>query len=209
MKSPARLPSAKRGFSLVEILTVVSILAIMMGISVTAFNQIQASTALSTAAGRVIDMLNLARQQAVARNRSVEVRFYELPDSADASKRVWRGMQLFIVEDAATIPLDRPNYFPVQVKMSDSATYSSFLDGSRSDMIQGSGSASGVSLPGVGLDYNYRAFRFKPDGSTSLATSAFATLHPVNATPSADAPAQNWIAVQLDPLNGRIQIFRP
>jgi len=198
-----------RAFSLVEMLVVISIIAILAGFSLPAMNQIQSATALSSASESLVDQLKLARQQAVTRNRPVEVRLYQLPDPSDASKKVWRGLQLFIVEEDGLVAAERPVYFPAQVRMADSATYSSLLDQSRVDVTQGSGADSGVTLPGVGGNYNYRAFRFRPDGSTSLASSAFATLYPGNAPTSGSAPAQNWFAVQIDSLTGAVQTFRP
>lgn len=204
-----RKNNSARAFSLVEMLVVISIIAILAGFSLPAMNQIQSATALSSASESLVDQLKLARQQAVTRNRPVEVRLYQLPDPTDGSKKVWRGLQLFIVEEDGLVAAERPIYFPPQIKMSDSATYSSLLDHARSDITQSTGASSGVALPGVGVDYSYRAFRFRPDGSTTLASSAFATLYPGNAPASGQAPAQNWFSVQVDSLTGAVQTFRP
>ncbi len=151
-----------RAFSLVEMLTVLSAIAILAGFSLPAVNQIQSASALSSASESLVDQLKLARQQAMTRNRPVEVRIYQLPDPADGSRKVWRGMQIFVVEDNGVVPSERPIFFPPMVRISDSATYSSLLDASRSDVVQGAGAASGIRLPDVGSNYSYRAFRFRP-----------------------------------------------
>ncbi|MFV0338374.1 MAG: Verru_Chthon cassette protein D [Chthoniobacterales bacterium] len=203
------IPATRRAFSLVETLTVIALIAVLAGLTLPAVNHIQSASALTTTSGQLMDLLNLARQQSLTQNRPVEVRFYKLPDPSDASRLLWRGVQIFKIDNGTATPLDRPSYFPPQVKISENTDYSNILDDSRSDITSGSGSDIGLSLPGVGTNYSYRAFRFRPNGTTTLASPIFATLQPSNARSEGNAPAANWFTVQVDSLNGSIQTFRP
>lgn len=205
----SRSVSSRHAFSLIEILTVISLIALLAGLSIPAFTQIQSASALAASSGKLVDLLHLARQQATTLGRPVEVRFYELPDPMDASKRVWRGVQLFLIDEGELAPLDRPVSLAPQVKIAESPNHSSLFDGARSDLSEASGTDAGVSLPGAGLNYRYRAFRFRPDGSTTLAEPVCATLQPVNGSAVGGAPSANWFAVQVDSLNGSVQTFRP
>lgn len=202
----------RRAFTILEVLAVLSVMAIMTGLSITAFSTVTAATTLTTASTQLTDQLRLARQMALSRNCQVEVRFYELSgtDLSDASSNPgWRAIQIFMVKDTGTAAVDKPSYFPRPIQLAVSDALSSFLDSSRPDIIQGRGTDVGVRLPGAGLNYNYRAFRFKPDGSTTLAEPIFATLHSANMPPRGDAPPKNWFTVQVDSLNGQVRTFRP
>ena len=70
---------------------------------------------------------------------------------------------------------------------------------------------------GIGLNYDYVAFRFLPDGSTNLpgksATDAngawFVTLQNINDKPVGTTPPNNFYTLQVDPVSGTLKQFRP
>ncbi len=76
MRAPAIRPSepATRGFTLVEMLVVVSILAIVTAISAPSFRSFTAGQQIKSAAYDLTSALLLARSEALKRNGSVELR---------------------------------------------------------------------------------------------------------------------------------------
>lgn len=61
------------GFSLVELMVVISILAILAGIGVPSFNEMIASQKVKAAASALYDSLLLARSEAIKRNGTVTI----------------------------------------------------------------------------------------------------------------------------------------
>jgi uncharacterized protein (TIGR02596 family) len=197
-------------FTLVELLVVMAIIAIIAGISLGALLQLTQSSALNTTTNLVVDQLNFARQQALTLNRRVEVRFYDLP-APNSSATIYRGLQSFVINESntATNAVSKPVIFPPQVQIASSITYSTLLDPSRTDIYTGTGSAALVQLPSVGLSYSYVAFRFRSDGSTTLTSSVLMTLNLINNPPVGSTLPKNWSTIQVDPLTGRVETFRP
>lgn len=198
----------KRAFSLVEVLGVMTVIAIIGLVSMAGVNQISRATALTTNSTRLIDQLNLARQTALSANRSVEVRFYQLTEPGSGTTRLWRGVQSFLIESSGARALDRPVYFTSRIQVAENSTLSNIFE-SRTDVTVGNGASAKVELPGVKLDYNYISFRFKPDGSTTLASPLYLTLHSANTPTSVTVPPRNFFTIQIDPITGRTQTFRP
>ena len=80
MNTKAPLSNA-RAFSLVELLVVISVIAIIAGFAVPAVTTMIRGSALAQGSQNIADQIVLARQLALSRNRSVEVRFYKFGDS--------------------------------------------------------------------------------------------------------------------------------
>lgn len=74
-------PGRKGAFTLVELLMVMAIMLVILGLVVINYPNIGKAGNLTNGAANFADMLNQARQSALALNRSVEVRFYYLPGS--------------------------------------------------------------------------------------------------------------------------------
>ncbi len=74
MKQPsASHPHRAAGFSLIELLTVVLIIGIIAGFVVPAVNGIGRGSQLTNAGNAVVDMMNLARQEAMTKNTMTAV----------------------------------------------------------------------------------------------------------------------------------------
>ncbi len=91
MNHPQELQfSSSRGFSLVEVLAGVLVLAIAMTVTIPEFSKIRRRVALRTASGRITDFLVTCRARAIMRNRSTAAIFKQIGPSQ------WR---LSIAED--------------------------------------------------------------------------------------------------------------
>ncbi|HZS43284.1 MAG TPA: prepilin-type N-terminal cleavage/methylation domain-containing protein [Candidatus Paceibacterota bacterium] len=64
--------NSKAGFTILEILMVVVILAILVGISYTAFNNLNSSEALDTETNTILSMIERARERTISSENSIE-----------------------------------------------------------------------------------------------------------------------------------------
>jgi len=188
-----------KGFSLIELLTVIAILAILATLIVPAVTSISRGSNLNRGGQIVSDQLALARQEAVSKNRDVEVRFYEFTTGLSPG---WRGMQLWRVEQTPTGPVtnasSRVSVMPEGIVMASN---------NLSPLIMASPLSGSATLPAYGAT-PYRAFRFRANGAleTGVGINNYVTL--VNATDTGNPPA-NYYTIQINPLTGKASVFRP
>ena len=196
-------PKEGGGFTLVELLVVMTIIVILSTLSLPAFTTIIRGSTLTRAGQLISDQFALARQEAVTQNRDVQVRFYNLTSGVSTG---WRGIQLLRIDQTptgtGTTALSRVAVIP------DGIVITTNLDStnhSLSPLITGS---NPVTLPGYG-SASYSFFRFRANGSLENsvgATENYITL--VNATGSGNPPA-NYYTIQINPLTGKTSVFRP
>ncbi len=193
---------ADQGFSLVELLAVVAIMAIMLTLAGMSFNRIGEATSLTTASDLVSADLALAVQDAHARNRPVEFRIY--PEATPAAVAI-------VVPGSAggntTYPF-RISFLPQNVTMETATDFSSLLRSS-------GGVSTGTepsSAPAPIRGNKYFGFKIGADGRTSLAVADepwTLTFRNRNAKPVNDRPAENFITLLVDPLTGSVRTFQP
>ncbi len=224
----------RHGFSLIELLVVCAIIVVVVGFTVPAATTLIRGSQLSQAAQLVSDQLVLARQQALSKNRPVEVRFYRFGDkeapgenSEDPESGKFRALQAFeIIESGAAIPLNKIQRLPTTVIL-NRAGMSTIL----SETVRGApkSAADDPSAPELARDvrrnYQYQAFRFLPDGSTDLPAAQtsdsagdgtwYVTLHSLDVSDDNNEPKNakgesiNFFTLQIDPVSGATKSYRP
>jgi len=215
----------KGGFTVVELLVVMSIIAIIIGFTMPAMNTVLKGSQLTQAGQMINDQLNLARQIALTKNHSVEVRFYQFGDpqapgeqtAVPASGR-YRAIQAFEIQDSGSaVPLSKVQQVPPSIIIDSGGALSSIISPPSAYVaplpVLTSYSIQTVPIARVGTNYNTVAFRFLPDGSVNLSKISSnpwcLTLHNINEGDSLPAPKANFITTQIDPSNGHIKTYRP
>lgn len=88
--------ASTRAFTLVEMLTVVGIIALLVALATPTLMDVIRSTRLSAAGDSLLNRLSLAQQEAIARSKEVEMRFYQYvnPDSDHPSTPLFYAYQV-------------------------------------------------------------------------------------------------------------------
>ncbi len=199
------------GFTLIEMLAVMTIVGILLAVSVPAFHGITAAARLRGEGGRLAAELARAQQMAVTMNRAVDVRFYRYVDPEDpGSDPAWRAVQFFLAGEGAPAGQDQ-----VLIKL-DSATVFSEMPGFSPLLTLPS---QDDTLPGIEGSVTSAGFSFFPSGATNLP--------PVSDSPDgggwhltllavgdefrdpSSGPVTNFFSLQIDPHNGSVRPFQP
>lgn len=195
-----------RGFSLLELLTVLAILGMLAALLLPALTSINHGSSIRVAGERTVGLLSLARQKAITENRPMELHFMELQDDTVGTVE-FRGAQIFARrEDGQLRPVIRFEEFPAGAMIDPAEIFSSLLRSNAMHEV-----ALIESIPGRSVT-SVRSLVFFPDGSTSLPDHAgnyFLTIRHRNATAAEGAPAANFFCIQVDPANGHARVYQP
>ncbi len=205
-------------FTLVEMLAVMGVMGSRLAIVAPAATQILRGNGLTQSGELLGDQIVLARQNALTSSRPVQVRFYQLPATSTGGDVSYSAIQSFrLDEDGQARPLTKLETFRQGVicKVDTKHKFSTLLSPPSDAAPTVSGKEKLAAYNGQ--ECNYVGFQFLPNGSTDLDPTAatpsggwFVTLVDANRpdTGSDDVPV-NYYTVRVEPLDGRVQAFRP
>ena len=189
------------GFSLVEVLVVIVIMVILMAVATPAVTSILTGSKMEQAGQMVADTLRLARQEAVSKNREVQVAFFEL--STDSGGKAWIGMQVWRLDDSTNGPIT--NRVGRLLKLPSPMIIST--NGGLSPLVTSSILTGTTNIAG-NIGVTYKAFRFRANGATdsSIGVNNCLTVQDGHLP---GHPPPNYFTVQVNPLTGKISTIRP
>ncbi len=202
----------RKAYSLVELLLVISVLAIAMGLVTMSMGSLR-STSLTTATRQFADYVNLCRSQAIARHTAIRIGIVEdsqNPDDRFRRYSAWawdkRTREFVQIHEWKRLSLDlvfAPR-LPEAVKESNYA----LRDASavRGDYWLGRGKTQ-VAESGERV----RFIEFSPAGRASIEDGDLRNLLIVMRPGDAEATTMpvNWAQFNIDTLTGRVRIHRP
>ncbi len=207
----------RRAFSLVEMLVVVSIVALLAAITVPGFSGIVRNYNLTDAGKQVVDALSLARQMAISKNQTVEVRFYKHTSNNNQYDSIVTVVPSNGNTGSSVQWLAKPLYLPTGIVFTTNNTaYSSLITTTSTttgDTPETVSTDTSPVTPAALQGESYVAFHFRSDGRTDLDPAATqpwcVTLYITGSAAAGTAPAADYVTILLDPVMGRTRLFQP
>ena len=193
----------RSAFSLIELLVVIAIIGLLMTAAAPALNGVLENGRLTQAATLVVNQFTLARQKASAEN--ITLRLIRKDTSSPYDR-----IQLVTLDSANNAtPVSRLTTLPMQTAIASDTALTSLMSLTEST----ASSAKDPSIPELGTSYLYKQCTFRPRGSLdgsplTITDKWFATVVLQRNASNTTAPA-NFATIQVDPVNGGLQIYRP
>ena len=184
---------------------VIAIIGLLMTAAVPALNSVLENGRLTQAATLVVNQFTLARQKASAENKNITLRFIRKNASSPYDR-----IQLVTLDSASNAtPVSRLTTLPMQTAIASDTALSSLMSLGESS----ASSTKDPSIPELGTSYLYKQYTFRPRGSLdgsplTITDKWFATVVLQRNASNTTAPA-NFATIQVDPVNGGLQIYRP
>lgn len=193
-----------RGFSLIEILVVISIVVILMALSGFAVQGLLRGQEVTQAAEVIESQLRLARQTAAARNTSVWVTFYAFEDATTPGVTGIRALQLEEgPSNGQTIPVGKLVTLPDGIIVLPPEITPSANAPTVFPPLNNAASTP----PGVPATHQWTNFAFHPDGSTTLGSGPWHLTLQKATDPG--TPAANFATLAIEPATGKLTVYRP
>ncbi|MCP4848418.1 MAG: Verru_Chthon cassette protein D [Verrucomicrobiaceae bacterium] len=200
----------ERGFTLIEILVVLAIIAVIVTFTVPNLGPVLKGSKLKQAADDLERALSNAQQVALTQNHPVEFRFfrYNNPDSPGSEEhyRSYQAVQII------TSPEDHRKVIEEKVITQVESFQLPFVlaEGQYSTLIDSDALEQGVADIPRSENAEYVAFEFRPNGATNLATVDMPhwTLTIVRDTDSKPVIGE-FVTLTVDAYNGQIRQFNP
>jgi len=229
MHAPRPAPPRRRGFTLIEILIVIALIAMLLFLTVPGLKDVISGSKITAAADQIVGDLNLARQTALKDSVTVEVRFYKYSDPAARNEQRFAAYQCFRLVQDLNKPSDytaeriaRPLFekvktIPQGVVLVESEQWSPLLTDESLQKEDNRERVRGL-IPGQrDTEAEYRSFVISAEGETSLdrkgAKQWYLTLVTEGEYQRAPNPAalrpDNFIMLQVDPYTANVRRYQP
>jgi uncharacterized protein (TIGR02596 family) len=201
------------GYSLVEMLVVVTVVVALLAISMRGAKRSWEGQEIRASAGKLAGDLSLAALSAVKLNKPVQVRFYKYLSREVASPEAqFYAYQLLTLREGSATPQWEQLYELQKLEgttvMSSQARFSSLLEKPQNSKPQEDSFllTTYVFMPGL----QYCAIEFRPDGSTNLdpdvTTPWSITLIPARSAESQDLPP-DFKTLVIAPATGAVRVY--
>lgn len=215
IRSRSSIRGGRTAFTLVELLVVIAVIALIAGLAVPAIEPMMKGSKLTTSADNVKFSLAAWRQQAIAENSPIEVRFIKYVDtSVPGQREAYRGYQAgrfrqkksesgtgdFVFDPIGNLQkLPEGIVFSSNDQMSSLLTSEKVRDGSHEFRVEGQ-----ENLP-------FKSFSFRPDGSTELPKRAgdtwYLTVVQERDEAQANPNPDNFVTLHVDAFNGSVRSY--
>ncbi|MDR0532343.1 MAG: Verru_Chthon cassette protein D [Verrucomicrobiales bacterium] len=192
----------RSAFTLVELLVVTAVLVIFIAVAIPSFRGISQSNSLGNAGRDLADTLNLGRDEAMARNRKVNIRLIKSAGVTGGAAR-YRAMQVWIAKDdgGEVSALSKVDWLPNGIVISEATALTPILS---------STSAQIGTMTVLGEQCNYVSFVIGANGILDGAVSnaeSFLTL--VREKDVAAVSPNDFFSVFINPATGGVSVYRP
>jgi len=198
-KSVIRCSSAQRGFTIVEMLTVVALLIVLLGLVVPASTSMMLSMSLTRAGQEIGDQIALARRLATTQKKHMEVRFVK----GETNVNGYTAVQLWESDANGSNMKPCGNLITIPSAVKVSEALSPLLANAEA-------SAKGTAEFRPLGNKSYVAIRIRPNGrlvsSQSLGDSYILLCRRKG---NDEEKPTNYYAIQISPLTGRVTAIRP
>lgn len=218
---------ARRAFTLVELLAVMGIMAILLAVTVPSIAGINESLNISQGGQLFADQVALARQNASARNITIEVRCINVPHrSADGTVIPpivygYSAIQLWTLSNGTFVPVSRVQNLPDGIVISDKNALSSLFNVYNSPQDANHDPTGLMPAGGPLAKDTYVSFTINPSGMMGVLptsgpsagtppnmTDVSVTVVPARHATDATLPS-NYMIIQLNPLTAATLAYRP